>query len=112
MILKMHPDAMFHEFVDPENALIHIRAFHSRSSDGDTIIFLDINMPIINGWEFLEIFENFSPVIKSNVKIYMLSSSVDARDKQRAATNINVQDYIEKPLSIDKLSLLLKRHVA
>lgn len=64
-----------------------------------TVLLLDINMPIWSGWDFLDNFEKLDDEIKKQIKIYILSSSIDANDKQRASGNKNVVDYIEKPLS-------------
>ncbi len=56
-------------------------------------------MPTWSGWDFLDNFEKLDEKIKSQIKIYILSSSIDASDKHRARENKNVVDYIEKPLS-------------
>ena len=64
-----------------------------------TVLLLDINMPIWTGWDFLDNFEKLDDEIKKQIKVYILSSSIDANDKQRATENKNVVDYIEKPLS-------------
>ncbi len=63
------------------------------------VIFLDINMPIIDGWQFLEQFEEISIKLEKKVYIYMLSSSIDNRDIDRAHKNKNVKDYLTKPMS-------------
>jgi CheY-like chemotaxis protein len=68
-------------------------------NESTSIILLDLNMPIMSGWEFLERFEELDEIIKKQVKIYILSSSVDPRDKERAGKNKDVEDYIVKPLT-------------
>lgn len=69
-----------------------------------TVLFLDINMPVWSGWDFLDNFEKLDEKIKKQFKIYMLSSSIDPNDKKRAMDNKNVIDYIEKPISIEIIS--------
>lgn len=64
-----------------------------------TVLLLDINMPGWSGWDFLDNFEKLEDKIKRQIKIYLLSSSIDVNDKHRAKENKNVSDYIEKPLS-------------
>ena len=64
-----------------------------------TVLLLDINMPAWSGWDFLDNFEKLDDKIKKQIKIYILSSSIDVNDKHRARENKNVVDYIEKPLS-------------
>jgi len=90
-------------FVKPEEALEFIQNTYTENSD-PTILFLDINMPGINGWEFLERYEKFSPAVKSRINIYILSSSVDPRDVRRAEENKNVLGFLSKPLSAENIS--------
>lgn len=71
------------------------------------IIFLDLNMPVMDGWEFLEEFSKISKLGK--VAIFVLSSSIDSRDLQRAKTFDVVNDFIEKPLSTDKIKQLVQK---
>ena len=90
-------------FEKPEEALDFIQNTYTENSD-PTILFLDINMPGINGWEFLERYEKFSPAVKSRINIYILSSSVDPRDVRRAEENKNVLGFLSKPLSAENIS--------
>jgi CheY-like chemotaxis protein len=70
------------------------------------IILIDINMPILNGWDFIEAYEKLS--IDQKVDVYMLSSSVYENDIERAKSYKSVKGFISKPLSIERLSELLK----
>lgn len=93
------------DFLIPELALEYIETeFENKVLEGKTTLFLDINMPSLTGWEFLDKFEKFTDAIKNQFNIYMLSSSVDPTDMQRAKQNPLVIDFIEKP--INKASLL------
>ena len=74
-----------------------------------TVLLLDINMPIWSGWDFLDNFENLEDEIKRQIKIYIISSSIDISDKHRARENKNVVDYIEKPLSEKTVSSMLEQ---
>jgi CheY-like chemotaxis protein len=66
-------------------------------------ILLDINMPIMNGWEFLDEYKrlNLDPLGKS--KIYIISSSVFSNDINKARSYPLVKNFISKPLSVDKI---------
>ena len=70
------------------------------------IIFLDINMPIMNGWEFLEEFDEIKHLIDKNVCINMLSSSVYNDDITKAETYDTVNKFISKPLTVEKIKEL------
>lgn len=65
------------------------------------LILIDINMPVLNGWEFLEAYEKLG--IDKEVDMYMLSSSVYENDIEKAKTYKTVKGFISKPLSIERL---------
>lgn len=70
-------------------------------------ILLDINMPIINGWEFLEEYERLNIDPQGKTKIFIISSSVFNNDINKAKSYPLVKDFISKPLSIDKIKDML-----
>ena len=63
------------------------------------LILLDINMPGMNGWQFLDILKEMK--ISKNVFVIMVTSSIDCYDKEKAGTYSNVIDFMEKPVSIE-----------
>ena len=71
-------------------------------------ILLDINMPIMNGWEFLDEYKrlNIDPLGKT--KIFIISSSVFSNDINKARSYPLVKDFISKPLNVDKIVELFK----
>lgn len=71
------------------------------------VILLDLTMPIMDGWQFLEQYLRFRPRIGKKVVIYVVSSSIDPRDMQRAKSISEVTDYVVKPLSKSKLISML-----
>jgi response regulator RpfG family c-di-GMP phosphodiesterase len=85
-------------FVNPELGFEYVQSDFSKQ-DTTALLLLDINMPIMSGWEFLELFDNLSYSIKDRVRICILSSSIDDRDKERSYANKNVADFLVKPLT-------------
>lgn len=84
-------------FNDPVEGLNYIKSEYT-VHPVKTILFLDINMPELNGWQVLEQLSAI-PFIVKWFSIYILSSSVDEHDILRAHQNKLVQSYLEKPLS-------------
>jgi CheY-like chemotaxis protein len=88
------------DFTIPREGFDYICSFYgNRQTDCPTILFLDINMPVMSGWDFLEKYAGLDEHIKSQITIYILSSSVDWSDKEKAEANPLVKDYVIKPLA-------------
>ena len=71
------------------------------------IIFLDINMPGMNGWEFLERYNQLPEEKKENVVVAMLTTSFNPDDKRMAEENATVHSFFSKPLKKDYLHQLI-----
>ena len=106
-IKKNIPDAEVITFTEAEKGLDYIKSNFSKPNMGSAILFLDINMPIMSGWEFMQQFEKVDTVIKNQISIYILSSSIHQDDKQKAKNHPDVVDYIEKPLSVEFLKNII-----
>ncbi len=72
------------------------------------VILLDLNMPIMNGWEFLEEFVKIPNHNREKVIIHIISSSVDPRDLERIKNYEVVNNYILKPISKEDLESALE----
>ncbi len=78
-------------------------ALENRKDDLPDVIFLDINMPMMNAWEFLEQYKLIQPRFEKAVKLFVLSSSVYRKDIEKSSEYELVSDYIIKPLSKESL---------
>jgi len=67
------------------------------------MIFLDINMPLMNGWEFLDELVKFSESSLRDCKVFILSSSIDQNDIEHSKNYKLVYDFISKPLTVERL---------
>lgn len=95
-------------FSDGEEAIQFLIDNVSNSTSVPDIIFLDINMPVMDGWQFLEEYVNIKPLLGKKVTIYMVSSSVDEVDIERAKKISDISDYLIKPISPEKLKSVIK----
>ncbi len=92
-------------FKHGETALEYLRL--SNGVNTPRLILLDISMPVMDGWDFLNEIRKNPPA--SPLYIFMVTSSIDPVDREKAAKYSEVIDFIEKPLNIDKL-LYLRNH--
>jgi CheY-like chemotaxis protein len=90
----------FTVFTDPEKALLFLKTVET-----PVVVLLDINMPILSGWDVLERIERFPRPILDLLKIYIVSSSIDTDDHQRAAGNHLVLGYLEKPITSGQIMM-------
>ncbi len=96
--IKEMPIEIFTNIEDP------LKYLEAHDKEADYLIFLDINFPEKNGWDFLNEYAEF----EKKSKVIMLSSSIDNHDRDRARNYDFVIDYITKPLSIDFVESILK----
>lgn len=85
-------------FSDGEEAFGFLTENQSNPEFLPDIIFLDINMPYMDGWEFLAEFALLKPKLAKKIIVYMVSSSVSELDINRAKEISEVTDYIIKPI--------------
>lgn len=70
------------------------------------VILLDLNMPVMDGWEFLERFTKIKNRLNSPITLYVVSSSINSADIEKAMSLSTVENYFVKPVNIDKLEAI------
>ncbi|MBC7381425.1 MAG: response regulator [Bacteroidia bacterium] len=95
LLKKMGVDFTSKSFLDPTEALDYLAG----TSETYDLMLLDINMPRINGWEFLELYKD----INKHMPIIMLTSSLDPNDQKRAKNSKLLTGFFIKPLSKDMM---------
>ncbi|MES2703578.1 MAG: response regulator [Bacteroidota bacterium] len=93
-------------FLQAKDALAYITDA-PLEEDVHTIMLVDIQMPVMNGFEFVEAFEKLPMDIVKNYTIYIISSSINETDLKRVHSFISVKQFLNKPLTSNNLSVLL-----
>ena len=96
----------FEEVLDFKNGEKVIELLNKKNQIIPNVILLDINMPVIDGWQFLEQIEKLPN--KDQLNIFIMSSSIDANDIEKSKSFSTVKDFISKPINNDKLIKLLE----
>lgn len=99
-------DTIF-EYYNGQEALEGLSEISESGEPMPEVIFLDLNMPIMNGWEFLEEFDKLPIHSEKKIIIYIVSSSVDPRDLERVKDFRQVDNYILKPITPNDLAAVL-----
>lgn len=98
-----------------KEALDYFKGIMENTTDEDKlpdIIFLDLNMPVMDGWEFLNEFIKVKNNLNKKITLYVVSSSIDPRDLERAKSFNLVTDYLIKPIELKKFEKIFDRTAA
>ncbi|WP_264563603.1 response regulator [Flavobacterium sp. N3904] len=68
------------------------------------LIFLDLNMPVMGGWEFLDFFSKSNYFDLKNIKVIVLTSTIDPDDIKKSKAYPNVIDFQSKPITVEMLN--------
>lgn len=96
------------QFYNGQDAIEYLHQHRDKKTQLPDIIFLDINMPVMNGWQFLDEFVNIHLNPEKKITIYMVTSSVDNAEILKAASYKEIKNYIIKPVSIASLKEVFK----
>ncbi len=95
-------------FTNSKEGLAYItRTFNG--TPNKTVLFLDINMPHMNGWEVLAQLEQLPRAVRKNLDVYIVTTSPNERDEYRALRSSLVKQYLPKPLSNHLQSIFAQR---
>ena len=93
-------------FTDAREALSYIKDKPAGSTNS-TVLIVDIQMPVMNGFEFIEAFEQLPQAVQDNYLVYVLSSSINENDLNRVRSYKSVKHFLNKPLNSSTLTALI-----
>lgn len=96
------------EYSDANEALKYLQDNQSNISKLPQIIFLDIYLPLMSGFEFMEEYDKLSSTLKNHCKIYIISSTIDNEDIAQSRSNKNVVSFQVKPITKEFLDRINK----
>jgi response regulator RpfG family c-di-GMP phosphodiesterase len=106
IVEKILPTIPIKIFENGEKGLVYL--ISALDDNRKTLVFLDINMPIMDGFQFLNVYENAIAYQKHFFTICLLTGSIDKGDQQKAAKFPSVLEYTVKPLSEEKIRELIQ----
>ena len=108
MLLKYNPDSHVKCFSNATSALDHINNLRVTGQPFPDFLFLDIAMPTLDGWQFLDGLDHFNIDPSRSMKIYMLSTSLKIDEKVRGLTHSRVSGFYDKPLKAENIIKLFR----
>jgi CheY-like chemotaxis protein len=109
VIKRNYPDAHVEMFADGEQALNRLSSIHHDEGPFPDVVLLDLYMPILNGFDFLEMYsEKFS---HKKTLIFAMSNSLSKEDQQRANDFKVVKGFITKPLMYNNLQFIIETYL-
>jgi two-component system chemotaxis response regulator CheY len=101
MITKNQIYDEFVSYTEADKALEFLKVNSNDHYRLPDVILLDLNMPVVDGWDFLEAFEIIKKDLKKTIRVFIVTSSVDEKDIVRSKLFSSVEGFISKPLSPD-----------
>jgi CheY-like chemotaxis protein len=98
------------KFVNGNEAIVALKQTIENKETLPDIILLDINMPIMDGWEFMDEVLLMESKIDKKIAIYIVSSSIAIEDKYRAKTYLTILGYLSKPVTVENLIKIASFH--
>ncbi len=97
-------------FTDAEKALTYLLNIEDEQYIKPNVIFLDINMPGMNGWDFIQEYKKLTADKKSDILLFMLSTSTHPDDLDKADKEEEVKGYIYKPLTTETMLEVIEKY--
>lgn len=98
-------------YINGSDGIQNIKSLIENNQPLPDLILLDINMPILDGWEFLDEFVKIKDKYTNKVSIYVVSSSISVADINKAKQHKEVTDFLTKPIEADTIQRICNQHI-
>lgn len=110
MLIKQNPlYESSQEFFNGEDAITHLHTIVANGEQLPDVILLDLNMPIMDGWQFLDAFVQLE--LEKEIPVFIATSSIDPKDIEKSKQYKPVKGYIKKPVKKENLDFIFNEFV-
>jgi len=109
IIRNLLPDVSIKVFDNGEKGLVYLLS--AKDQNLKTLVFLDISMPIMDGFQFMNVYENAIAYQDHSFVICLLTGSIDKADQEKANQYPSVLEYTKKPLGKEKIKTLIEQAI-
>ena len=88
----------------------HLKGLIDRGEKFPDLILLDIEMPVLNGWDFLDMYKQFDKTYTYDCKVIIFTTSIIEQDMIKAKSYEEVEDFVNKPMTIEMLKTIQQAH--
>ncbi len=105
---KIDADIVF--FNTSQKGINYLEDLIERGAEFPDLILLDIEMPVMNGWDFLEVYKKFQKSHTFGSKVIIFTTSIVEQDMAKAKSYEEVEDFVNKPMTIELLKSIQQEH--
>ena len=103
-------DANIVFFNTSQKGINYLENLVEKGAEFPDLILLDIEMPVMNGWDFLEVYKKFQKSFTYASKVIIFTTSIVEQDMAKAKSYEEVEDFVNKPMTIELLKSIQQEH--
>ena len=107
IICSVNGGCHIREFADGELAIDRLRQICKDTGELPDVIFVDLSMPVMDGWEFLNEYALLCPHFSKPIELFIVSSSISPQEVERSKTYSAVSDFLIKPVAKGKIAEII-----